>query len=51
MSSGLYLRIPQGEFTMEYARYEGCEREQVDKLVQEYKRKQEAEKQTEGKRR
>lgn len=39
----------QGEFTMEYARYEACERDLVDKLIVEHKRKQEAEKASEGK--
>lgn len=34
---------------MEYARYEPCERDLVDKLIVEAKRKQEAEKASEGK--
>lgn len=34
---------------MEYARYEACERDLVDKLIVEHKRKQEAEKASEGK--
>lgn len=34
---------------MEYARYEACERELVDKLIADHKRKLEQEKANEGK--